>query len=514
MTAVTAFVDDETVERARWAGHFIDGDFTRGEEATRFTSVEPATGRPLVEVNAATPHDVDLAVRAARRAFDEGPWPRMAAAERAWYLMEMAELLENRLETLALLESRDSGLPIMFTRGGHLPRAVAHLRYFAGEGQRLIGETYPLEDAYINFVMREPIGVAALFTPWNAPLAVATMQSAAALACGNTCVLKPSELTPLTTTALAEVAAEVGLPPGVLNVIHGPGLLTGRALVGHAGVDVISFTGGTETGRRVLRSAARGLKRVGCELGGKSANIIFADANFEAALDGAVLCMYANNGEVCTAGSRILVERPIAEEFLAALIERVEGLKVGDPLSAETELGPLVSLPHRARVLDYLRMGQAEGARLCCGAETPPEYLANGYYVLPAVFAGVDNRMRIAQEEIFGPVASVIEFDGEDEAIGIANDSPFGLAGYVWTSCMERGLRVARLLKAGSVSVNAPMVRDIRAPFGGYRQSGIGRIGGRYSIEFFTEAKTTCLPINPYPFPRLGARRGSGGLTG
>lgn len=489
---------------ARHISSFIDGKFADGGQS--FTTVEPATGRPLASVSLASAEDVARAVEAARRAFDEGPWPRMAAAERAAFLTDMADLLEQRAEELATLETRDTGLPLMYTRGGHIPRAVAHFRYFAEEGCRLIGETYPLDTAYLNLVLREPVGVAALITPWNAPLSVASMQIAAALACGNSCVVKPSELTPLTTAALAEIAAEVGLPAGVLNVIYGPGEPTGRALASHMDVDLISFIGGTETGRRVMQSAAKGIKRFGCELGGKSANLIFADADFEAALDGAVLCMYANNGEVCAAGARILVEQSILERFTAGLVERVNGLTVGDPLSPETEMGPLVSSGQQQRVFDYIQIGLAEGAELRCGSSTRPRELPVGFYVRPAVFAGVNNGMRVAREEIFGPVATVIPFHSEEEAVRVANDSPYGLAGYVWTQKVERGLRVAQQLRAGAVSINAPMVRDIRAPFGGYKQSGFGRTGGRYSVEFYTEAKAICIPVNAYKFPRLGIR--------
>lgn len=483
---------------------FIDGEFVDGKQS--FAIVEPATEQIMANVALAVEEDVDRAVCSARRAFDQGPWPRMSAMERGEYLLEIANLLEERLKELGRLETRNTGLPIMFTAGGHIPRAIAHFRYFAEEGQRLIGEAYPLENAYLNIVMREPVGVVGLITPWNAPLSVVSMQTAAALACGNTCVVKPSELTPVTTTVLAEIAAEVGLPPGVLNVVHGPASPTGRSLVSHPGLDIIGFTGGSETGRQVMESAARGLKRFGCELGGKSANLIFADADFEAALDAAVLCMYANNGEVCTAGSRVLVEVTILEKFIEAFVGRVQNLRVGDPLQVETEVGPLVSRQHQQKLFDYIRIGLADGAQLLCGDRTPPDKTSCGFYVQPAVFSNVNNGMRIAREEIFGPLASIISFTDENEAIHIANDSAYGLAGYVWTTKLERALRVAQQLRVGSVSINAPMVRDIRVPFGGYKESGFGRTGGHYSMDFFTEIKTVCLPINPYEFPRLGAQ--------
>lgn len=489
---------------------FIDGRFVPAEQS--FPLVEPATGRPLGSSAIADEDSVDRAVRAARKAFDQGPWPHLSAGERAAYLLEIADLLEERMAELAYWETRNTGLPITFTEGGHIPRAVAHFRYFAEEGQRLIGETYPLENAYLNLVLREPVGVVGLITPWNAPLSVVSMQAAAALACGNTCVIKPSELTPITTAILAEISAQVELPPGVLNVVYGPGTPTGRALVSHPGLDVISFTGGSETGRQVMESAARGLKRFGCELGGKSANLIFADAEFEPALDAALLCMYANNGEVCTAGSRVLVERSRYDQFVERFVERVRNLRVGDPLLPETEVGPLVSRQQQQKVFDYVQTGLAEGARLCCGESTQSDG-PSGFYVKPVVFSEVNNEMRIAREEIFGPFASIIPFDEESKAIEIANDSPYGLAGYVWTSNTARGLRVAQRLRVGAVSINAPMVRDIRVPFGGYKKSGIGRTGGRYSMDFFTEIKTVCLPVDGYSFPRLGSSNSFAGSS-
>lgn len=485
-------------------GLLIGGRFRASSESMSFASLEPATGQTLASVSLATARDVDLAISAARQAFDKGPWPRMRPAERAFYLCQIADLLEERLEALAELESRDTGLPILFTQQGHLPRAVAHFRYFAAEGERLIGEVYQMEDAYFNLVIREPVGVAAIITPWNAPLSVASMQVAAALACGNTCVLKPSELSPLSSHALAEIALEVGLPDGVLNVIQGPGRPTGQALVTHPGVDLINFTGGTVTGERVMAAAAQGIRRVGLELGGKSANLIFADADFDRALDGALLSLFANNGEACHAGSRLLIEEKIAEEFAAEFARRAERLRVGDPLSPITEIGPLISHEHQAKVLEFIASGLAEGAVLRAGGQAAQKPLSAGFYVPPTVFSGVNNEMRIAREEIFGPVAAIIPFSHEDEAIALANASPYGLAGYVWTSQAERGLRVASRLRAGAVSINAPAVRDIRAPFGGYKQSGLGRTGGRFSVDHYTELKTVCLPVHGYEFPRLG----------
>lgn len=482
---------------------FINGEFTPPTGDAYFESVEPATERTLASVAVASSADVDAAVVAARRAFDSGPWPRMRADERAAMLQTVADLLEESLPELAELETRDTGLPILYTEGGHLPRAVAHFRYFAEEARRLLGETYPMDDAYLSFVTREPVGVAALLTPWNAPLSVASMNVAAALASGNTCVLKPSELAPLTAARLAGIVQEAELPPGVLNIVQGTAHPTGHALVSHPGVDVISFTGGTETGREIMRQAAGGLKRLSCELGGKSANVIFADADFEQALDSALLCVFANNGASCVAGSRILLERPLHREFLDAFVKRAGNIRVGDPLSFETEMGPMISKGHMEKVAGYVRAGVDEGATLCCGGGRPP-HLSSGYYQLPTVFSDVSNRMRVAREEIFGPVVAFIAFDDEEECVRVANDSPYGLAGYVWSGNAERAMRVARQIRAGTVSINAPTIRDFRAPFGGYKQSGFGRTGGRHSIEAFTELKTTCLPINPYKLPRMG----------
>lgn len=482
---------------------FIDGRFEPPVDERYFQNVNPATEEVIADVAIASSRDVQRAVLAARRAFDEGPWPRMRAAERATRLLNLADMFEEKLELFAKLETVDTGLPIMFTQGGHLPRTVAHFRYFAEETQRSVGEVYSMDDAYLNFTLREPIGVAALITPWNAPLSVASINVAAALACGNTCVLKPSEQTPLTAYILAQLAEQADFPPGVINVIQGPGDISGNALVAHPGVDALSFVGGTVTGRKVMQVASGGLKRMACELGGKSANIIFADADLERALEGALLCMFANNGEACIAGSRILVERPVYEQFCESFVARVRGMRVGDPLSFETEMGPMISKAHQEKIFDYINVGIKEGAVLRCGGKRPDDP-ANGFYVEPTVFSEVDNRMRIAQEEIFGPVAALIPFGDEDEAVAVANESIFGLAGYVWSRNVERALNVARQLRAGTISINAPVIRDIRAPFGGYKQSGLGRTGGRYSIELFTQVKTTCLPVNPFQFPRLG----------
>lgn len=484
---------------------FIDGGFCESDSKATFTDFEPASGKPLCDVMISDARDVARAVSCARRAFDEGEWAALSTAERAYYLNTIADLMEARSEEIAVLEARDSGLPIRFVKGGHIPRAIAHFRYFAEEGQRLIGEVYPLEDAYLNLVMREPIGVAALITPWNAPLAVTSMQMAAALICGNTCVIKPSEQTPLTTALLGEILIAAELPAGVVNIVQGAGNPTGQALVNHPEVDVISFTGGMTTGQKVMADAAKGLKKLALELGGKSANIIFSDAELEEALDSTMLCMFANNGEVCTAGSRILVQRSLFDEFADRLKTRIGNLKIGNPLEGETEIGPLISRQHLQRVNEFIDLGVAEGAEILCGGNNVASDLQEGYYVQPTLLGNVHNRMQIAQEEIFGPVAVIIPFEDEDEAISIANDNQFGLSAYIWTKDTKLALQTARQLRVGTVSINCPMIRDFRVPFGGYKKSGLGRTGGQYSIDIFTEIKTTCLPVNPYQFPRLGA---------
>lgn len=483
----------------------IDGRSIGSTGARCFESIDPATEEILGTVAVACPADVDRAVAAARAAFDTGPWPRLPVSERAATLLLLADLIEERLTDLAELETRDTGLPVMYTAGGHLPRTIAHFRYFAGEAERLVGESYPMDDAYLSVVHREPSGAVAVLTPWNSPLPVASMNIAAALACGNTCVVKPSELAPLSVAQLGTLALEAGLPPGVLNVIHG-GPETGQALVAHPGIDVVSFTGGTATGRSVLASAAHTLKRVGSELGGRSATIVFADADFDDALDGVVLSTFASNGEACMAGSRILVEEPVHEAFIDSLVARAGGIRVGDPILLTTEMGPLVSRAHLAKVRRLIEKSQEEGATLACGGAAP-EGSSKGFFLAPTVVAGATNQMRISQTEVFGPVATVIPFADEENAVAMANDSSYGLAGYVWSGRIDRAMRVAKRLRVGTVAVNLPMIRDIRAPFGGYKESGIGRVGGRYSIDLFTEVKTTCLPVNPYSLPRLGVTR-------
>lgn len=484
---------------------YINGEFSPSQDGAVFDTLNPTTEQVIKQVSLAGAEDVARSVAAARHAFDDGPWPRMSVQERTYKLLEIADLLEKRWESLAELETRDTGLPITLTQGGHVPRAIAHFRYFAEEAQRIVGETYPMDNAYLQLTVREPIGVAGVILPWNAPLSLATMSVAAVLACGNTCVLKPSEQAPLTSAVLAEVAAEADLPPGVLNVIHGPGQPTGRALVTHSGVDVIAFTGGTATGQQILADAATGLKRVVCELGGKSACVIFADANFEQALDGALLSLFANNGESCVAGSRILIQKPLYDQFVKSFVERVERICLGDPLLPDTEMGPLVSKAHLERVLGYVQSGIEEGAVLCCGGKQPDNF-SKGYYILPTVFIDVDNSMRIAQEEILGPVAAIIPFDTEEEAIHIVNDTQYGLASYIWSQDSQRTLSLAQKIRVGTVYINSPLIRDIRVPFGGYKKSGIGRIGGRYSIQSFTEVKSICLPINSLSLPKFGSK--------
>jgi 5-carboxymethyl-2-hydroxymuconic-semialdehyde dehydrogenase len=485
--------------------HFIHGHFEPSESQEVLRSPNPSTGETLAEVSVGGEREVDRAVSAARRAFDEGDWPRLPASERAEYLRSIADALEENTQTLAKLESMDTGLPVAFTEG-QVVRAVHHFRYFAGEAERLSGETYPMDGAYVHVTSREPMGVAAILTPWNSSLGLSTMSGAAALACGNTVVLKPSEWSPVTVTELAKIVQALELPPGVFNVVHGPGHPTGEALVRHRGVDVINFTGGTATGRRILGLAAEGLKRCVCELGGKAPTLIFADADVEQALDGTLLCAFANNGEACIAGSRLLVERSLYDAFVEKFVARVRQLRVGDPLLPETEVGPVISQPHLERLGSLIQSARQEGANLRCGGGTVPKAFSRGYYLEPTVLSEVPPQARISREEVLGPVVTFTAFESEEEALAMANATEYGLAAYVWSGNAQRLMRTASRLRTGTVWANSSMIRDIRAPFGGFKQSGIGRVGGRYSIESFTEVKDTCIPVQPLELPRLGVK--------
>jgi 5-carboxymethyl-2-hydroxymuconic-semialdehyde dehydrogenase len=483
---------------------FVNNRFEPAANGQVFSSINPATGDAIAEVSLASADDVARAVTSAREAFDHGPWPRMRGAERAEYLIAMADAIEDNCDTLGLLESMDTGLPLSATKAGHVMRAVQAFRYFAAEIDRIAGEALPLDGAYLNVTSREPIGVCAIITPWNAPIGLASTGLAAALACGNTCVIKPSELSPISTSELAKIVEALEFPPGVFNVVHGPGRPTGEALASHAGIDAITFTGSSPTGSHLMEIAARGLKRFVGELGGNAPTLVFADADLEQALDATLLSAFANNGETCVAGSRLLVERSLYPTFVERFVERARNIVVGDPLAAHTEVGPVISAAHRDRLSAMIAEARDRGAKLCCGGGIPRELA--GFYLQPTVITDVPPGARLAREEVLGPVVAISSFEDEADAIRRANDSNFGLAAYVWSGHPNRGLRVAQQLRAGTVWVNASMTRDMRAPFGGFKHSGVGRLGGRFSIEAFTEVKNTCIAIQPYALRRFGIR--------
>lgn len=483
--------------------NFIDGRTEAAADLGYCVSVNPATEEPLARAAIASVQGVDSAVRAARRAHEQGGWRAMSVDTRAAYLHAIADWIEDRSADLARIECQDSGMTLKMCGEGHLPRTVAHFRYFAEEAKRQVGENAPLGSHYITLVDRVPLGVVAILAPWNSPLAVASINLAAALALGNCCIVKPSEQTPVTTSILSQAAKAVDLPPGVLNIVYGPPDPTGNAIVEHPDIDGICFVGGTETGKQIIARSARHIKRVTLELGGKSPTIILADADIDAALDGALLSVFSSNGEVCTAGSRIIVEAPLYRQFLDAFARRTRAIRVGDPLCPDTEMGPLISAAHWQRVQQCIVKGQEEGARHVCGGERPAG-CETGYFMRPAVFADVDNRMAIAREEIFGPVACVLKAASAEQAVQMANDTPYGLAATIWSGDSARAMALSRQLRAGCVAVNTPLIRDIRMPFGGMKQSGLGRIGGRWSLEQFSEARTLCLPLEPLALPRYG----------
>ena len=481
----------------------INGHLRPALSGETFQTLNPATNKLLGCVALASAEDVEAAVSAARASFDSGAWSRASSAHRKRVLLQIADLIDAHREELAVLESLDTGVPIAQTRGRHLPRTIGNFRYFAESIEHTTGDLVQSEDTHLHLIVREPVGVVGVLSPWNAPLGLSTMRIAAALAFGNSVVVKPAEQAPLTASRLAEIVAESDLPAGVWNLLQGPGLPVGESLAEHAGVDAIALTGGTATGRAVMRAASASLKKLSLELGGKSANVIFADAHLERALDGALLGIFSNNGQQCLAGSRILVEASIHDRFIEAFVARANNIRLGDPLDAATEVGPLVTEQHWRRVMQFIEAGKAEGARLYAGGDRP-SHLPEGNYLRPTVFGEGLNATCLSREEIFGPVATFKRFETEDEAIAMANDSAFGLAGYVWTRDLERAHRVSARMRAGTVWVNTPLHRDIRAPFGGVKDSGFGSDGGHYGLEFYTNLKNICLALKPAAAPRLG----------
>ena len=478
--------------------HFIDHAFVDSIDGSTFPSVSPIDNEQVAEVAEGGREDAARAVEAARRAFDEGPWPRMSPAERKRILHRVADGIDARAADLAQWETRDMGKPIREAAGKDIPRCAYNFRFFADYAEHLATRAFDQPSAGVfTYELREPLGVAAAISPWNFPLMLLTWKVAPALAFGCTVVAKPAEQSPVTASILAEIVAEADVPPGVFNVVQGFGPdAAGEELTVHPGVDAVTFTGESATGRIIMRNAAATLKKLSFEMGGKSANIVFADADLDAAVDGSILGAFSNQGEVCLAGTRLLVQRPVYDEFVQRFAERAEALVVGDPRQDATAVGPLVTPEHMDKVLSYIELARDEGAKLLTGGRRLTDGgLARGNYVAPTVFADADNSMRVCQEEIFGPVEMVMPFDQVDEAIAIANQSRYGLAGMVWTTNLNTAHRVARGVRTGTMWVNCFFVRDLRAPFGGYKDSGIGREGGDYSSEFFTESKAVVMKL-------------------
>ncbi len=480
--------------------HLINGKSVAS--SNYFETINPATQEVLAEVAAGSEAEVNAAVAAAKAAFPS--WAATPAPQRAKLMRKLGELIATHVPEIAQMETNDCGQTISQTGKQLIPRAADNFTYFAEMCTRVDGHTYPTE-THLNYTLFHPVGVCALISPWNVPFMTSTWKVAPCLAFGNTAVLKMSELSPMTAARLGELALEAGIPAGVLNVVHGYGKEAGEPLCSHPDVRAISFTGSTATGNRIVQAA--GLKKFSMELGGKSPFVIFADADLDRALDAAIFMIFSNNGERCTAGSRILVQQSIYADFAQKFAERAKRISVGDPLDEKTIVGPMISQAHLAKVRSYIELGSKEGATLLCGglsAPDVPEHVKRGNFVLPTVFADVDNRMRIAQEEIFGPVACLIPFKDEADAIKLSNDISYGLSSYVWTENLAKAHRMAAAVEAGMCFVNSQNVRDLRQPFGGTKASGTGREGGTWSYEVFCEPKNVCVSLGSHHIPHWG----------
>jgi 5-carboxymethyl-2-hydroxymuconic-semialdehyde dehydrogenase len=480
---------------------YIDGEYVDAASGKTFDSINPATNETYLTTASGDKEDVDRAVAAAKRAFDEGPWPRMLNRERSRILHKIADIVESRDEQLAHWESWDSGLPITQAKG-QARRAAENFRFFADLIVAQHDNAFRVPGRQMNYVNRKPIGVAGLITPWNVPFMQESWKLAPAIATGNTVVLKPASYTPLSASLWPEIFAEAGLPDGVFNLVFGSGSTAGDALVKHPDVPLISFTGDSSTGATLSTNAAPMLKGLSLELGGKSPAVVFADADIEQALDATVFGVFSLNGERCTAGSRVLVQRDIYDDFIARFAERAKNIVVGDPSDPATEVGALVHPNHFDKVMEYIEIGKGEGRLLAGGGR--PENFPEGTYVAPTVFADVAPDARIFQEEIFGPVVAITPFDTEEEALQLANDTKYGLAAYVWTSNLKHAHNFAHQIESGMVWLNSNNVRDLRTPFGGVKASGLGREGGYRSVDFYTTQQSVQITLNEAHSPRFG----------
>ena len=482
--------------------HYIGGRFGPSASGSTFETLNPANNEVLALAAEGGEAEVDAAVAAAREAFDQGEWPNLKTSERARVLRQIAQAIRDHAEEFIAREVADIGMPVAQMRG-LAARAAQNFDYYAGVVPELHGRSFQVGDEFLNYTIRKPIGVAALIMPWNAPLMLSTWRMAPALAAGNTVVLKPAEWSPLTATHLAAVLEEADVPPGVFNVVQGSGETVGAPLSRHPGVDLICFTGETTTGHTIIAAGAPTLKRSSVELGGKSPVVVFDDADPELCVDAALAQIFTMNGQRCTAGSRLLVQEPLYERIVAAVVERAKNVRVGDPFDPRTELGPLIRPEHHESVLGYIESAREQGARVVAGGQRP-EHLAEGNFLEATVIADVGEEMKVFQEEIFGPVLVAMPFRDEDEAVRLANATQYGLAAYVWTSDVQRAHRVAHRIDAGMYWVNSQNVRDLRTPFGGVKASGIGREGGDYAFDFYCDVEAVHIALGSHDIPRLG----------
>lgn len=471
--------------------HFIDGHYVRSKESTTFDNINPATEEVIGQVEEGGKYEVDLAVEAAQKAFNNG-WKQSKVSERAAILRRVSEILLQRKDEIAMLETLDTGKPLWLSTNVDLPRSAGSYKFYADYISTMGTEAYPLEVGAMNFVVRRPLGVIGMINPWNLPLLLLSAKLAPALAMGNTVVLKPARWTPMTATLLGEVFKEAGMPGGVVNIVNGAGRLVGEAMSGHLDIRAIAFTGETSTGKSIMKAGAESLKRFSFELGGKNPNILFEDCDLDEAIETTLRSSFLNQGAICLCGSRIYVQRSIYDKFLDRFIARTREQTVGDPLTPGINVGALISKQHYERVLDYIQSARDEGGKIEIGGGRPAG-LDRGYYVEPTIITNVDRSCRVVQEEIFGPVVTVQPFDTEEEVIAAANDTHYGLSASVWTKDSSRAFRVAHAIEAGLTWVNSWFLRDPRTPYGGEKQSGIGRQGGMHSIDFYSEVSTICI---------------------